>query len=858
MNVADWLQGTLSPEQALRDDCTRKLQAAYETNYVQYITALVQELVNANGEVATRTAAALAFKNALSATDEARKTEKAQNWAKLDGALRQQIKAATLGNLESGLGNQTAQVIAAIAAIDLPRNEWNELIPALLANMTNVAASEALKANSMTAIGFVCELIDPSVLSRHADSILGAVMNGARKEEPSAHVRKQAFDALSNSLDFIQENFGRDAERNVIMQVLCEGTQAQSVDVQVAAYQCLIRVVDQYYKYMEMYMRKALFGVTIFSMQSEIEAVVLQAIEFWSTLCEREYDVMYAVEEAHLMGMPITEKCYHFAREVLKELVPVLFWLLTKVDEDADEDDWNPSMAASTCLNALASTVGGDIINFALPLIEQNIRSLDWHHRDAAVMTFGSILDGPEPRQLAGLVSQAMPFLLDTTQDQHIVVKDTAAWTLGRICEFVVHELSDSLYAGMIEALVRGLGESQPRIVSSSSWALMQFAEQFEDRAEDPTSVLSAYYEHVISALLAAAARDGAQALRTGAYQALTAWIASAAEDSLPVVQRAAEELMLRVEFCAQQASLHGAVAETTSNLLGVMTAVIRRLEKQAAPAADRIMASLTQLAQLAVTSKATGVVEDVLLCTGALASVLEHDFERFMNAILPVVVGGLQSPDEHLLCEVAVGTVSDMCRALEAGFATWAGGFMELLGAALTRPGVHPSLPPVIISCFGDIALAIGGAKFTTYLDSVMTVLQQAAYAAQTMPEASPDFADILEHLREAIVVALVGIVNALAEDQLMASLEPHLHFIASTMFESIKDNRRASEAVSRNVAGLIGDLALAFGPSARDLLTQEWVERFLAVMIQSHAYSSATRETARWARDQVRGIAM
>lgn len=51
------------------------------------------------------------------------------------------------------------------------------------------------------------------------------------------------------------------------MQVVCEATQSESNDVQVAAFQCLVRIMQTYYDKMRLYMEKALFGVNITSAQ---------------------------------------------------------------------------------------------------------------------------------------------------------------------------------------------------------------------------------------------------------------------------------------------------------------------------------------------------------------------------------------------------------------------------------------------------------------------------------------------------------------------------------------------------------------------------------------------------------------
>jgi len=48
------------------------------------------------------------------------------------------------------------------------------------------------------------------------------------------------------------------------MQVVCEATQSENESVKVAAFECLVRIMQLYYEKMELYMQKALYGVWIF------------------------------------------------------------------------------------------------------------------------------------------------------------------------------------------------------------------------------------------------------------------------------------------------------------------------------------------------------------------------------------------------------------------------------------------------------------------------------------------------------------------------------------------------------------------------------------------------------------------
>ena len=68
-----------------------------------------------------------------------------------------------------------------------------------------------------------------------------------------------------------------------------------------------------------------------------------------------------------------------------------------------------------------------------LPFGKDNIKQDDWRHRDAALTSLGSILEGPDPAQLKTLAKKAMAMLL--TKDTAAVVKEMADCTIGHVCE---------------------------------------------------------------------------------------------------------------------------------------------------------------------------------------------------------------------------------------------------------------------------------------------------------------------------------------------------------------------------------------------------------------------------------------
>ena len=206
--------------------------------------------------------------------------------------VKEQVKELALQTLTSSdtrATHSSAQFIVSIAAIELPRNEWPQLMGTLVQNVAG--GSDAVKQASLITIGFICESQDPDLresLAAYSNAILTAVVQGARRDEPNPDVRNAAITALSDSIDFVRSNMENEGERNYIMQVVCETTQAEDVRIQAGAFGCLNRIMGVYYDKMRFYMEKALFGLSIMGIKSPEEDVAKLAIEFWCTVCEEE------------------------------------------------------------------------------------------------------------------------------------------------------------------------------------------------------------------------------------------------------------------------------------------------------------------------------------------------------------------------------------------------------------------------------------------------------------------------------------------------------------------------------------------------------------------------------------------
>lgn len=235
--------------------------------------------------------------------------------------------------------------------------------------------------------------------------------------------------------------------------------------------------------------------LTVSGMKHPDERVALQAIEFWSTVCEEEVDLVLESQE-------------------VEYLLPILVRRLTEEIFRHKSMGMSLKPSRGSLLNPFFLTLSLFFCNCLLSKRKTQRKMsgmLLWHrvpayHREAAIMTFGSIFEGPDPAVLTPLVNQALPLLIDMMGDANPHVKDTTAWTLGRICDLVATIRPDIHLHPLISALVNGLQDT-PRMIANCCWALMNLADQyglyFEEESELAQSgPLSPYYEGVVQALL--------------------------------------------------------------------------------------------------------------------------------------------------------------------------------------------------------------------------------------------------------------------------------------------------------------------------------------------------------------------
>uniref|UniRef100_A0A5S6Q6N0 Importin N-terminal domain-containing protein n=1 Tax=Trichuris muris TaxID=70415 RepID=A0A5S6Q6N0_TRIMR len=820
------------------------LEEASKNDLTSFTRCLSDILANVGEDRYIRQAAGLQLKNVLVAKDAQLKQQCIERWLSIPENVRRDIQTNVLRTIgtETATPSIAAQCVAAIAFAELPRNSWPDCVIRLTGNVTNASSSESLKAASLEALGYMCQDLNPHVLADSSNAILTAIVHGMRQEEQSTYVRLVATEALNNSLEFTRSNFENEYERNVIMQVVCNCTQSDSTRVKVLALQCLVKIVSLYYEYMEVYMKQALFAISVEAMKSDVDEVVLQGIEFWSNVCDEEIDLALEADEAAEKGTLPAHESRHYAKGALVYVLPILLEILPRQEENDDEEEWVPSKAAGVCVMLLAQCVGDDVVRLTLPFIASNYQDKDWRRREAALMAFGSILDGPNHENLLLLVREGFSIIVDSFKDERTAVRDTAAWAVGRVCEFCWDIVSQREFLDpLLHVLCNGLSQ-EPRVAANICWSVSNLATSIHQDmltstslTETPeTSVLSSAFETLVSELFKVTdRRDAHQSnLRIAAYEALMELIKMSPMDCYKTVQSIVVGVMSRLDHLlgmgtnVSSAGEQGHYDDLQALLCATLQTALRRLEiSDLIEMSDNIMILLLRLMGSNI-DRSSVVIEEALMACTVLIEATGKGFLKYFDAFKPFVIQALTKTSETQVCIAAVGVVDDLSRGLEKDFVPHMTDFMTCLIAILTNPEADKNLKCVVMSVFGDIAL-VADTQFVPFLPTVVQALMEAL--AIEVDVSDFDQVDYINALRQNCIETFTSLMQSLRYCDVAVQM---LHPYAVKVIGFIAKFGQCPEVTPEVMvacAGALGDLAQVYAKDVADELHNPGIVQLL-----------------------------
>ncbi|RNF18469.1 putative importin beta-1 subunit [Trypanosoma cruzi] len=809
--------GNVDP--SVRVPAEQQMNQARQSDLSGFLFALLEEFCEESKPPFARHMAGTLLKNSIAPNirETAARRALEKEWMALAPEVRVRVKQGVLlalGSPQKEVRNVAANIVGNLSRIELPAGEWPDLLNILLgaAESNNEQYQEA----ALTAVGYVCEEgreydTVEAALVPFTNRILSAVIHGMSGGHED--VCYYATNALCNAMEFIHDNMKQQEQRDRLVDALCSTAKtSQSSRTREKAMETLVKVADMYYSTLPNYI-EILHAITTNAIFHDEEAVGLQAMLFWISICETEQD----------MKTDGDGRCLDYALKGASMITNIALQALLQQEEHQEEGDWNISIAGGKLLQSLALCIGDPVVELVMPFVYSKVEGSNWREKEAAVMAFGCILNGPQANTIQDTVAQSLPGLLQYVRDEHPMLADTSGWVLAVVCElFSDVFLKQPAYLQQLMNIITPMISSGGDMAVRACHILHNLGLSYAEEEDQNSNELSVYFPDLLNVLLVAIDNGGNQNIKSVAQEALNVLIDAAAIDCCKYLHVLVPELQKRMRLMMQlqmQGQISSADAMTMLGLLcGSLGSVAKKVQ---AGFSGHIRTSMEVLFEI-LQNQSDTVLDEALTMLGSFAHAVKRLLGPYMPNVVPFLVKALMRVDEPDLAVVAVGALGDLSLCIRDDIAPYIDAFLRVIHQNLQNPEVDRNLKCTFLSCLGDIALNVGDSHFAQYLDTFMQIARAFYEQSATLNIAEDqENEEYVMTLWESIAVFYTSVCQSFksVETQLEPYLQQMLLFAlnASQTAMSLDYVEVFAAAVS-----LIGDMACVLkgvsSPQLRD----------------------------------------
>ncbi|KNH06325.1 importin beta-1 subunit [Perkinsela sp. CCAP 1560/4] len=860
--VVDLLVNLGSQDAHVRRGAEEVINKARDENIGTFLMELIYVVRDESIGSAPRQQALILLKNtvAFDAKEDENKRLLKARWSSVGPEMKMTIRREllnTLGSVDRSVRHIAALVISNLARLELPVNQW----PDLLNGLYGACQIEKFQEAAIITLGYICEESATCAplemyLQEHCSKILECVISGMQKSDPE--ICYQATQALYGSISFIHPNMKIDDQRDYILKSVFNNCMHRERRICVKALECITRIAFEYYSILGSYMH-ILLELTVQAIKSEDEDQRVQGFMFWTSICEVEI-------ELQMEGQ--SDDIQRFAGQSAARVIPLCLNALLSQEEDRAEDEWDTFAAGGVCLQSYAQAMQGEVIQHVVSFITTNINEADWRKKDAAISAFGAIIEGPSADHLGNIIMQAFPALLNfTTSQHHKSVRLSSVWCISQIANFHASLILNSFLHQTIHTAACLLQEGS--VIGSKACAIIHnlcqecVDSQNPDDGVQATNVMSKYFDSLVRVILVAIddRNNDEHNLSGAAQETLNSLLSCAAKDVYPSIHGLIPESLLRIKAnvdIVAGAAADGQAVQRAHLMLGLMCGTIQNISQKLGDELTPDEGNSLMNALFSVVRSHGGLLQgEPILAMGAVASALKGSFVQYLPEGSRYLFESLKVLNDEHLFKRTLGMASDLCFSLNDALPAE---FCDTLIFTLLGVMQNEELPQIskvhTLSCLGDVAFIIG-ARFEKYIAPVMNAIETAAASVKDVSPENYEMLDFRDGLVEASCEVFTGIIQGLVEHH--DRLIPHVSRIAAFIGE-FGTKEGMPEKCTEQCVVVLGDTLAVFKSARRlDTVLHELKafihDQRMTAMIQraKHSDNESLRSFAQWTQEQM-----
>ncbi len=502
-------------------------------------------------------------------------------------------------------------------------------------------------------------------------------------------------------------------------------------------------------------------------MLNDDESIAILSYEFWCSVG----DIEIARLEVNKVGLNSKEYC----NRAYNQLIEVIFQhLLTAGNKSLseDEDSWTLSKAASCLLSILSQCCEYQLIQEVINFIGTNISHTNAANKEAAILSFGAILDTRHRESMTNLVMNSIDTLVSFLSDQSSSssLKITTAWVLEKIAELYGEEFINFMDAfdKLITTLINLFDKSKKRVVCHLCNTMHFFAKALRPQEGQNSNIFSKHIKQLLSILLKLAftpkSYDSTDNVAMAAFNAIGSIIENSPPDTKFIIQSFFNDLLeafkstLNPQFFESEKmrqDYQGYIASSMEPCF-ITEHVSVNLE-----GGKEILSYIIQ------TFKERGTVyEEGLMAAASLGLVLGKDFDQMTSEYGSFLIYALNAVTDTSLCKTAIHSTSDLIRAIGPSFNKYIDQFLPIILNILSNTEADKILKPHSFNVISDVFI-ICKSDVMNYFNNVMDLIGSALQAATFVTDDMEDYESIeyFASLREQIIECLTCIFHTIKD---------------------------------------------------------------------------------------------
>ncbi|AFP65520.1 importin beta-1 SU (nucleomorph) [Chroomonas mesostigmatica CCMP1168] len=822
------------PNSKIRKNAEIALNRIEKMNKYMFLFELSDILANENSKSEIRTMSGILIKNKIGFFSQKKKKNIKKWFQTVKNLKKKGIEKNLFKSFSSFSENArkiSAQIVARIIQIELLGCKESGMIVSLKkllksSNFEKTIFHSVLKSIQYLYQDVESEKISVNLFKNISVDILRIVLYAINQtSEELSQLKIEGLNALNDGIRIIGDILNNTDYKEFIFNSVINQIHVSTEVVRKLIFEFFDKTINDYYFCLEKYI-PLLFEMTIFTLRCQEEHASPHAIEFWSSISEKEYEISINNYQAAHEGRSSTEYSFFLTEKAGDHLPILLYSIIMEKKENFESDEWNFRTAAGSCLNLISQTIPLLVIKQIFPFLVSDMKT--YHNsleEEGKMLTFGAIFDGLGSKILYQTVHQILHTLILNLENSDFKIRNVTSWLIGKIESFTPYSLRE-IITRLVRLLFKNVIDDQ--IIDFAYYSLNRILISFGKEG-----ILDWCYEGIFFIISKSIWINFDQKKKVHEFLEMLCLVTMASSirqkayvySVIPFVFSKFKELI----YCSGNISPFE-LQTIQIHLCRFLNITIQKLcQKINSVFIQQFLEFLSFLSSAGKSSEAEWFIEEeTIICIGIITNMCEKKFFFLLKRWFPFLLNGAVNIEDFQISSLSITILGDLLRIFSKETVPFVPKIIDIISGIFKNSRIKWNIKSPIIEFLGDILVS----KYSYWFDFMKFITpffcSTAFLAKDPLVSDDIDFFDNNLQIKESLGDSMTSILsNYCFHEYEKKNLINIFGWVDNFLYKIILENR--NERLITICIGLIGDLNKNILAFKSIFLNQKWVHQLM-----------------------------